>query len=394
MIDWSDFKFEFTLGKQYVAELVGIEGRRRGISGWVMPYPWVAQLEKARRVRSVASTLELAGTTVPEQRISEILDDDVRTSSNLGVVSPQARVIDVTQAFTWLKEQFDYKIKQKCSLETVLELHRLSTLSTADEHNVPGRFRLYEVASDRNLTSGIHRGAPSGNLPALMDRFVEWIGSEELANRVHPVVRALIAHFFLATIQPFGQGNGRVSRFIETGLLYQAGFNVPGFHGLHDYYSQNESDYRSLLQDARNSEPFDLTEFVAFGLRGIRRDLEEILSYIHSRLYQVLYRRMLDEARLKRVSERRMVLNEREHSLLSYLLKITEPTETLAKQRLHRINLAELLDDPFTTTLYKGRTRRTIQREIDRLEHNGFIQCEKRDGEFFVAIDYDAIGKF
>ena len=394
MIDWSDFKFEFTLRKQYVAELVGIEGRRRGISGWVMPYPWVAQLEKARLVRSIASTLELAGTTIPEQRIGEILDEDMKVSSNQGVVSPQARVIDVTKALTWLKEQFDFKTKQKCSLETVLELHRLTTLSAADEHNVPGRFRLYEVASDRNLTSGIHRSAPAGDLPALMDKFVEWIGSEELSNRVHPVVRALIAHFFLDTIHPFGQGNGRVSRFIETGLLYQAGFNVPGFQGLHDYYSQNESDYRSLLQDARNSEPFDLTEFVAFGLRGIRRDLEEILSYIHSRLYQVLYRRMLDEARLKRVSERRMVLNEREHSLLSYLLKITEPTETLAKQRLHRINLAELLDDPFTTTLYKGRTRRTIQREIDRLEHNGFIQCEKRDGEFFVAIDYDAIGKY
>ena len=395
MIDWSEFQFEFTLRKQFVAELVGIEGRRRGIAAWIMPHSWVEQLEKARRARSIASALEIDGTSIAERRIAELLDeDDSLVPSSQSAVSQQTQLLEVAQAFAWLRERFDRNIKQKCSLQDILELHRMTTRSTEDEHNVPGRFRLYEVAVDGNVASGHHRGAPASSLPNLMDRFVEWLDSEELSNSVHPVVRALVAHFFLVSIRPFGQGNGRVSRFIETGLLCQAGFDVPGFYGIHDYYSQNATEYRRLLQLARNDQPFDLTDFVAFGLRGIRRGLEEVLSYIHSNFYQVLYRRMLDEVRIRRLSERRMVINEREYSLLCYLLKITQPVETLAKQRLHRIKLAELLDDPFTATLYKGRTQRTIQREIDRLEHHGFIQCEKRDGEFFVAIDYDAIGKY
>ena len=395
MIDWSDFQFEFTLRKQYVAELVGIESRRRSISGWVMPVRWVAELDSARRVRSIASILALDGTRISEQWVRELLEhtETIRLPSPSSV-SPQAEVIDVAQTLTWLRERYDHNIKQQLSIEAVLELHRLTTSSTGDQHNVPGRFRLYEVAVDANVDSGIHRGAPSSTLSTVMDSFVGWLGSDELVNRVHPIVRALVAHFFLRMIRPFGQGNGRVSRFIETGLLYQAGFDVPGFYGLHDYYSRNESDYLRLFQLARNSEPFDLTEFVAFGLRGIRRELEEILSYFHAKLHHLLYRSMLDEARATRVSERRKLLNEREYSLLSYLLKITEPIETLSKQISRTIKLAEVPDDPFTAALYKGRTPRTFQREIDRLERMGFIQCEKADGEIFVAIDYDAIGKY
>lgn len=393
MIDWSKFQFEFTLRKQFVAELVGIEGRRRGISSWVLPYPWVAHLENKRRIRSIVSTLELDGTTISEQRVTELLDDAFGSPSQT-FASPEVQAMDLAHAFSSLKEQFDHNSRQKLSLETILDLHKLTTSSISDQYNVPGRFRNYEVAVDGNTATGRHRSAPTDTLSSVMGNFVAWIDSDELSNRIHPIVRALIAHFFLVTIRPFGNGNDRVSRLLETGLLYNAGVDVPGFFGLNAYYWQNKLDYHRHLQSAWKSAPFDLTEFVAFGLRGMRRDLEEILSYIRSRLSQVLYRRMLDEALHKRISERRMLLNEREYNLLSYLLRSTESQEILANQRSHRIKLLELLDDPLTTALYKGKTRRTIQRELDRLEKNGFIQFEKRDGEIFVAIDYDAIGKY
>lgn len=395
MIKWSNFKFEFTLEKPFVAELVGIEARRRGISGWLLPHEWAERLRNVRRIRSIAGTLELDGTSISEQRLGEILAKSesnrfTRPSSD----SVQSKVLDTSRTFAWLRERFGHSIKQKLAFEEVLELHRLSSPNNDNPQSVSGRLRLHEIAADAPSTNSPHRGAPSGALAGLMEEFVEWLASEELANRIHPVVRALVAHFYLATIRPFSEGNDRVARFVETGLLYQSGFDVHGFEGNHHYFSQNEAEYLRLLQSARSSEPFDLTDFVAFGLRGIRRDLEEINSYIHLKVHGALYQRMLDAARSKRVSERRMLLNDREYSLLSYILKITEPDDLLSIQKLREIKLSELQDDLFTATLFKGKTLRTIQREVRRLEDGGFIRYEKRDSEIFITPDFDAVGKY
>ncbi len=67
---------------------------------------------------------------------------------------------------------------------------------------------------------------------------MEFVNSPRLRNE-HPVVRALLAHFFLVTIHPFGDGNGRVSRLVEAAILYEGGYNVYGFYGLSNYFYRN-----------------------------------------------------------------------------------------------------------------------------------------------------------
>jgi Fic family protein len=47
-----------------------------------------------------------------------------------------------------------------------------------------------------------------------MDEYIEFVNHPRLIAG-HPVIRALLAHFFLVTIHPFGDGNGRVSRLVE-----------------------------------------------------------------------------------------------------------------------------------------------------------------------------------
>ena len=92
--------------------------------------------------------------------------------------------------------------------------------------------------------------------------------------------RALFAHFFLVTIHPFGDGNGRVSRLVEAGILFRSKYNVHGFYGLSNYFYRHGAEYKSLLQKSRRSQPFDLSEFVAFGIRGFRAELKGINNFI------------------------------------------------------------------------------------------------------------------
>ena len=72
----------------------------------------------------------------------------------------------------------------------------------------PAHLRSLAVQVGRREVGGLHMGAPANWLPRLMDEYIGFITSERLRS-LHPVIQALIAHFFLVTIHPFGDGNGQ-----------------------------------------------------------------------------------------------------------------------------------------------------------------------------------------
>ena len=226
-----------------------------------------------------------------------------------------------------------------------------------------------------------------------MDEFIQFVASREFTAR-HPVVRALLAHFFLVTIHPFGDGNGRVSRLVEAGILFQNDYNVHGFYGLSNYFYRHGDEYKSLLQESRRSQPFDLHEFVAFGIRGFRSELKGINNFIKTRMNRVMYRNALMRALGKRVGPRRRALNQREFGLLEFLVRTTEPSDPFAEEPSRRITLTELVSDPYVRAVYRDVTRRTFEREILRLFEQGFIKMVGQPHEWTVEVDFQAIEKY
>ena len=119
---------------------------------------------------------------------------------------------------------------------------------------------------------------------------VEFVNSKKSFS-LHPVVHALLAHFFFVTIHPFVDGNGRVSRLVATAVLLQHGYNVHGgFYALSDYFYQNGLNYYTLLHRCWNQGvPFDLTEFVALGMEGLVMEFRSINSFIKMKLRRITY---------------------------------------------------------------------------------------------------------
>ena len=142
-------------------------------------------------------------------------------------------------------------------------------------------------------------------------------------------------------------------------------------------------------------QPFDVTPFVRFGLRGFDAELRGINSFINSKLNRLVYRQTLTWARDKRVSRRRRLINDREHGLLGFLLEETEPTDPFSESPSRRLPLGELIDSPFVRTVYRAVTSRTFRRELMRLAELGFIVFERDadSGEFVVDLDFAAIGR-
>ena len=392
-MDWSRFGFEYRLQLPTMMRvLIGIEGRKEAAMSLLLPAAWREQLDVLNRIRTVHGSTALEGNPLSESQVADFLAGKVGLDPE-GREFRQIRNADLAQ--NWVRYRFGPG-GPPISVEDILHMHALMTRHSDEVENVPGRLRAHPVQVGTVELGGVHLGAPQEDLPRLMTEFVEFVNSRRLRSE-HPVVRALLAHFFLVTIHPFGDGNGRVSRLVEAAILYEGGYNVHGFYGLSNYFYRHGDEYRRRLQACRRVQPFDVAPFVDFGLQGFEAELRGINRYIKTKLNRLVFRDTLTRALTTRVSRRRRLLNHREFAL-RYLLEETEPTDPCSTQ----IRLADLVNSPFRrrnprtpfrAIAYRRVTTRTFLREISRLAELGFITIDEdpHSGRRFVAIDFRVI---
>ncbi|MYE17120.1 MAG: Fic family protein [Gemmatimonadetes bacterium] len=388
-MDWLRFGFDYRLDLPgMMSVLVRIEGRKEAAMSLLLPSEWKEQLDVLNRIRTIHGSTALEGNPLSEAQIADFLGGKL----GLDVEGREVRQIqnaDIAQ--DWVRRRFGPG-RPPVTVQDILQMHELMTRLSDEADNVPGALRSHGVQVGTEALGGVHRGAPHEDLPRLLHEFVEFVNSGRFRSE-HPVVRALVAHFFLVTIHPFGDGNGRVSRLVEAAILYEGGYNVHGFYGLSNYFYRNGDEYKRRLQACRRTQPFDLASFVEFGLRGFEAELRGINRFIKTKLNRLVYRDTLNRGLAMRVSKRRHLLNIREYSLLSFLLDETEPTDPFSERPSTQIRLSDLVNSPYVRGAYLDVTQRTFIREIRRLAELGFISLEEdpATGHQLVGIDFNAI---
>ncbi len=395
-MDWNAFEFSYrNRGMAALsAQLIQIDGYREAALNLVLPPMWRDQLDRLNRVRAVHGTTALEGNPLSEEEVSEQIDQLTMQPDASEMSREQAQIRNAGLAQDWIRERFTPD-QRPVTYEDIMRMHALVTEGSDETTNVPGELRQHSVVVGTEALGGVHRGAPANALAERMGEFIVFINNRRMADE-HPVVSALVAHFFLVTLHPFGDGNGRVSRLLEAAMLYRGGYNVLGFYGLSNYFYRNGDEYKLLLQQSRRKKPFDLTDFVSFGVQGFAAELKGINNFIKTKMNRLVYRDTLRRASNQRVGPRRRVLNEREYGLLDFLLQETEPTDPFSETPSLRLHVLDLLREPYVRSTYRNVTRRTLFRELERLEEIGFITLDTSDADSVgvVEIDFGAIGKY
>ena len=394
---WSNFQFDYTFrAEDLYADLIAIEGYKQAALNLVLPPEWHKQLDRLNRVRAVYGTTRLEGNPLSEAEVGYQLDLEDESGGQidrLTVSKEQMQIRNAVRAQEWIKRRF-VPGSAPVALSDILKIHKMVTERSDENHNVPGALRSFSVQVGSEDMGGVHIGAPHESLGELMETFLGFLNSTKLANN-HPVIKALLAHFFLITVHPFGDGNGRVSRLLEAGILFQDEFNVHGFYGLSNYFYSNEAEYKSLLQQCRQNQPFDVSKFIGFGVKGFAQELAGINNYIKSKLNRVIYRQMIVQNYHVRAGPRRRVLNVREYNLLLFLLQVTEPLDPFSEEPSRKVTFDELLDNQFVYASYKDVTSRTFVRELTRLAEGGFIKfTREKVGKAIVELDFGAIARY
>src|ERR1044072_686262 len=91
------------------------------------------------------------------------------------------------------------------TLDSILELHRILTAGTLDNPS----------AARNEDEHPIHRPPVAKELPERMDLLCTFANENDDSEPfIHPVVRAILLHFWLAYDHPFEDGNGRTARIL------------------------------------------------------------------------------------------------------------------------------------------------------------------------------------
>lgn len=392
MSNWDAFKFKLQYRSEEIHEdLIEIEAHRLSVNKLILPQAWIADLRRLHIVRFVHGTTAIEGNPLTEEQVARQLSDDTADR-------PPDQIYRQTEnaqrVLSWIEKTF--ADAPRLSLRQILVMHRILTEGSDEHDNHPGRLRAsgHEVTVGSPQFGGVHRSPPGGQvLKRLVDDFFDFIHSRAF-NAENPVIQALAAHFYFVTLHPFGDGNGRTTRCIEAAVLFGGGYNTHGFYSLSNFFYRNRADYFRLLQETRTKHHYDLTEFLRFGLRGFREELEKINTYIRNQTNRLQYRELIRRCENERISERRRLLNGREAKLLHAILDVSQPPDPFSDEPAREASLEDL--STTLDALYGDKTDRTIHREITRLQELGFIRFsrDKSSDTLRVLTDFHAIARY
>lgn len=203
---------------------------------------------------------------------------------------------------------------QPLTPEVVFDLHRQMTQDTLDDPDDAGRFR----GKDRKIEVGddygqvAHVPPPADQLPTRLEKMCAFANAKTPERFVHPVVRSVILHFWLAYDHPFVDGNGRTARALFYWSMLRNGYWLFEYVSISQVIlDSNKQYYRAFLHTETDGN--DLTYFILYHLKVIDRAIEQLHEYIDRKAEQS---RAVDALLRSTV-----VLNHRQRALLGHALR-------------------------------------------------------------------------
>ena len=127
-----------------------------------------------------------------------------------------------------------------------------------------------QVVSGRLDRPTIHFEAPPrDSLNAQITLFIRWFNTSQQNLGLDPLLRAGIAHFWLVTLHPFDDGNGRITRAMTDLALAQAEPDSIRFYAMSIAILADRKGYYAQLQHAQQGDSLDLTPWLEWFLKTL-----------------------------------------------------------------------------------------------------------------------------
>lgn len=314
--------------------------------------------------KGALATTAIEGNTLSEEEARRRIEKDLDLPPSREYLGRE--IDNIVAAYNEIKDELIVGEAPPMSRGTIENYNRLILDGLElEEGVVPGEVPTYPVAV------GGYLGAPWEDCKFLLERLSEWLNGPDFSPRGPgwelpiAIVKAIIAHLYIAWIHPFGDGNGRTARLMELRILLEAGVPTPATHLLSNHYNQTRTEYYRQLREASRGDG-DPLPFVRYALQGFVDGLREQLDTIRAQQFsdrweQYVYQQFGRTTTPARVRQRQLVLE---------MSKLDGP---FAKAELRTLSTG-------LVEMYHGKTKKTLTRDINALLEMELIR--RREGGY------------
>jgi len=224
-----------------LAALEKIDELRRKLRFQVaQPRRWVGQVRRVLGARAIQGSNSIEGYDVSvEDALAAIGGEEPSDAraEDWNAVSGYRRAMTYVLQLAH-DEHFEY------TPQILRSLHFMMTEYTLDAN--PGLWRPGPIWIRNDATGDIvYEGPPSEELPGLIEDLTSDLSTD---SETPVMVRAAMAHLNLVMIHPFRDGNGRMSRCLQTLVLARDQILAPQFSSIEEYLGRNTQAYYRVLQ--------------------------------------------------------------------------------------------------------------------------------------------------
>ena len=209
-----------------------------------------------------SSVIEGAHTT--KKRTKDMIEKEEQPKNK-----DEQMVLNNYNALIYVLENIGNPISE----EIILDIYRIITKSTLKTDEAVEKYRTGENEV-RNLEEVVYLPPKPENVEGMMNSLIHFtrIDSDE---RIHPILKAIIIHYYFVYVHPFYDGNGRTARALTYMHLLQNGYSFFKYFSISSLIKEARQSYYKAIKNSEDYES-DMTYFALFYTEMILKSIVKV----------------------------------------------------------------------------------------------------------------------
>jgi Fic family protein len=319
---------------------------------------------------AVGATLAIEGTMLKDEEIEESFH---KADLKKKLEKDQQEAQNTRNAYQYIMKAVDEGGGRFTYSEAYIQkIHQYLTEGVQYiSPNVPGQYR--DMPAKFGEPRKISFCKSKVDIERVMPKFVTWLNEEGSGLLTgSDVAKAIMAHYYLTEIHPFGDGNGRTARALEALVLYATQKRAYSFRAMANFWNSNRNEYILYLGNVR--ETCDPWEFLIWGAKGYLEQVKRIKGLVLKKVKQLM---LQDYARWLAYKKK---INRRIYGVLTLIIHSGKRP------------LSEFLSSPELMTLYSNRKASTRYKDFNKMEKRlNLIRIFKEEGQKFIEPNFQVL---
>lgn len=194
--------------------------------------------------------------------------------------------------------------------EFIYKIWETLTEGTLEEEDYTELYRTGPVYIKNRFEDIVYEGPNFLEVPKMMSSLINYINDKD--DTTHPIIKAIIIHYYFVYIHPFFDGNGRTARALMNFYLIRSGFDFFKYFSISKILVDKRAKYYDSIKQCEDNCN-DITYFIEFYSELLIHTIIEIRKTYINQFSKKIIVKLLDAKGIQ--------LNQRQSKTLDLMFK-------------------------------------------------------------------------